>query len=107
MRALHYIFLVVWMCPCAFSTSIIVKLEENRILLVADTKVDELRDGKPIADQNSFVNECKIEGLGKVALAIFGYSKFRRTNPLVTVSEWNGIDSFVQLSAIAQDDLVQ
>jgi hypothetical protein len=74
----------------AHATTVIVKLESDRIILVADTRRNTLgKFSNPTTEHIFHDDVCKIVPLGKIGFAMTGYKDYRRAEDGDMVGDWN------------------
>jgi hypothetical protein len=88
----------------AHSTTVVVKMENRRIILAADTRRDTKTLGQ--AAPNYHDDYCKIVGLGNVGFAASGNSDYHRTQAGDSVPDWSAWDEAETSYASHKDSLV-
>jgi len=84
-------FLLLGTLRLAFGTTIVVKLERNRIIMAADTREDRLTPTSGQHDHAFHDNGCKIVALGPTAVGISGNLDYKRNSPSDTLSDWSAL----------------
>lgn len=78
-----------WIFSHAQATSIVVKLEKDKIILAGDSRLGRLDGGSP---QNGFRDDgCKIFPLGRSAVGISGNLDYKRTDVSDQLSDWDAL----------------
>jgi hypothetical protein len=89
-RAIVYCVFLVMVQP-SHSTSLVMKMEDGRIILAADTKGDTLAEGR--TGRHDYRNDyCKIAALGTVNVAVTGSADYHQTKLSDPVQEWSALE---------------
>jgi hypothetical protein len=85
-----YFLSVLGLSSTASATSLVAKVEKDRIILAADTRRSLKRGGQSSVPMDDF---CKIVTLGKVGLAVTGTIDYHKENPN-DLPDWNALNDF-------------
>jgi hypothetical protein len=88
----------------AHSTTIVVKLEDRRIILVADTRA--YTDSLTTTKQDFHNSICKIVALGNVGFAATGFPDYHKSQN-DSMSNWSAWEDAKTYSALHKDNLVE
>jgi hypothetical protein len=89
-RRVGILFIVLLAAPSALATSIVAKVEKDRIILAADTRRSLNINGHSSVPQDDF---CKIVRLENVGLAVTGAIDYEKANPQ-DIDDWNAFEDF-------------
>jgi hypothetical protein len=92
-----YTVRVVWifclLCVCTqplFSTTLVIKLENDRILLAADTRQERFNPGQTELVQGAGDDgRCKIRVLGQIGFAATGFLEYQANDPSNPLADWS------------------
>lgn len=96
----RYLLSVVVAVSCAQATSIVFKVQDQRVVIAADTLADKL----DVSSSALHEDQCKIAPLGRAAFAVAGYSDYKRIDSSDQISDWDAIsDAKAAQAAHGQD----
>jgi hypothetical protein len=73
-----------------FATTLVVKLENDRIILASDTRQERFNPGSVAMIQSPGDDgRCKVRALGAIGFAVTGFVEYRSENPLQALPDWN------------------
>jgi hypothetical protein len=73
-----------------FSTTLVVKLENNQILLAADTRQERFNQGPTALVQGTGDDgRCKIRVLGQIGFAATGFLEYQANDPSNPAADWS------------------
>ena len=91
-RVVSSVALTAILCCPAYATTIVIRLQKGRIVLLADSRaVDQNPAGNRVRD-----DACKIHRLGsQVLFAETGNDQYQRSSPTDPIPEWNASDEAI------------
>ena len=82
------LFICCFVAPSVWATSVVVKVEKDRIILAADTRREDwnFATSGPTNPQD---DDCKITALGRFGIAVAGSVDYRKNDPADPVPDWS------------------
>jgi hypothetical protein len=87
------------------ATSIVVKLDKQRIILAADTRQDRLDAPSGISHHSFHDDGCKILPLGKAAMGASGNMDYKRNDPSDSIPDWDTLSDAKEAYKLHGEDL--
>jgi hypothetical protein len=90
------------------ATTVVAKVESDRIILAADTRANVLKKSSNPKTEHAFHDDvCKVVALGKFGFAATGYSDYKRVELGDMVSDWNANEDARTSYASHADSLLE
>jgi hypothetical protein len=104
---LCHLFVVLGWTSTASATSVVIKVEKDRIILAADTRRKAMSSGAP--NSSDFHDDyCKITTLGKAGFAVAGYADHNEKSPAGQVDwSWAAFDDARTSYGLHPNDIIE